>query len=575
MPVVALLVGGAVAGCGTVPSAGDVRYGRAVNQGGVGLDDTDIHVLPPAPAAGVSAEDVLRGFLRASANFDDDHAIARRYLTHEAADAWDADARITIYDPAVSGLRLTSVATAATTSAQTVTLQAPRIATIAADGAYDVAPGAVAASFRLVRQGGEWRLAGVPPGLLLTPTDVQRDLRSVYTYFLDPTSRVVVPDHVFLRAPARGRPTALVRALLDGPTRWLAPAVTTAFPPGTKLIGNAPLDGTVVVVNLSPEAGRAGEEARVAMSAQLVWTLRQLPDITGVRIEVDGSPLPVPGAGDVQRISDWSSFDPDPQRPPPAFYFLANGRLRGEDGRAAPGPLGQRGLSLVRPSFGGEVVAGLRNSPTSTELYAAARGAVPTLRLRAGAGELTPPSVDGSGAVWTVRGGASRAVLLLPPEAARSQLALVPASSLLSLGAVAELAISRDGSRAAAIVGSGASTRLVVGRVVPGREGARSLEGFRVVATGLRALASLSWADSHRLAVLSAARGGARWPWLVEADGSAVTPVGTTGLPPGGAEQLAAGPGDVFLAAAGGSIYRSTGGSWASISAGTDPTRAG
>ncbi len=567
--VATVALAGALAGCGTVPSTGAVRYGRSVNQGAGGLDDSDIHVLPPAPGPGQSPEGVVEGFLRASANFDDDHAIARRYLTAAAARDWDPDAGITVYtaDPA----RRTVSAVAGTGSERTVVLHASRVATIAPDGAYTVSPGIIDQPLVLARSGADWRLARVPPGLLLTPTDVQRDLRSVFTYFLDAGQAVVVPDHVFLRTPARGRPTALLRALLDGPTRWLAPAVTTAFPPGTKLIGNAPLDGTVVVVNLSPEAGRAGPAARAAMSAQLVWTLRQLPDITGVRIQVEGSAFGVPGAGDVQRISDWASFDPDPARPPPAYYFMANGSLRTDSGAPAPGPLGRGALPLTSPAVGGEVVAGLRTTATSTSLYAGPRAGLPTPRLAAARGGLTPPSVDGSGAVWTVRAGSPVAVLRIAPGGARA--AGVPADALLRFGPVLELQISRDGTRAAAIVRTGTASRLLVGRVVPDRLGSPALEGFRAVTVGLQGPSSVSWADSHRVAVLArTAPAGASSPWLVEADGSLATSVATTGLPAGGPDRLAAGPDDVLIVAAAGGIYRSTGGSWTSIAAGTDPT---
>lgn len=567
----AVLLASALAGCGTVPTSGAVRYGRSVNPGAGELDDSDIHVLPPAPGPGLSPEGVVSGFLRASANFDDDHAIARRYLTAEAAETWDADAGITVYttDPARPTVSVAGLSGAA----RTVALRANRVATIGTDGAYTVSAGPIDLALRLVRQGADWRLAGVPPGLLLTPTDVQRDLRSVSTYFLDPAQGVVVPDHVFLRTPARGRPTALVRALLDGPTRWLGPAVTTAFPPGTKLIGNAPLDGTVVVVNLSSEANRAAADVRPAMSAQLVWTLRQLPDITGVRIEVEGTAFVVPGAGDVQRISDWSSYDPDPQPRSPTYYFVQNGSLRVTGGAPADGPLGRGALPLSRPAVGGDVVAGLRTTATVTGLYAGPRTGMPTLRVQGPPGSLLAPSVDGTGAVWTARRGGPPAVLRIQPGAARA--AEVAADSLLRLGPVAELAVSRDGTRAAAIVGTGTAVRLLVGRVVPDRLGVPTLEGFQPVTVGLLAPSSLSWAGSHRIAFL--ARTGATGPsspWLIETDGSSPTAVGIAGLPPGGPNQLAAGSDDVLLVAAGGSIYRSTGGSWTAIAAGTDPTSA-
>lgn len=569
--VAGLVLAGALGGCATVPSDGAVRYGRAVSQGGGGLNDSDIHVLPPPPGAGQSPTDVVTGFLRASANFDDGHADAKRYLTPAAAAKWDADRGITIYDPTN---RQVPPAVPSTGSTRTVLLTATRVATIDTDGGYTVAPGRIETPLRLVRQGADWRLSDVPAGLLLTPTDVERNLRSVYTYFLDPAQGIVIPDHVFLRAPERGRPTALVRALLDGPTRWLAPAVTTAFPPGTKLIGNVPLDGTVVVVNLSSEAASAVPAAREAMSAQLVWTLRQLPDVSGVRITIDGVPIDAGNSGDVQPISDWSGFDPEAHSRDAGFYFVQAGRLRSLDGDAVRGPVGTGALPLTFPAVGGGVVAGLRTTATSTVLYAGPLGGAVGARVSGPRGGLTAPSVDRSGAVWSVRSGASPAVLRTSTSATTA--VAVPAAALLSLGPVAELQVSRDGTRAAAIVGTGMARRLVVGRVVLHGVGSPSMEAFRPVAVGLQAPTSLSWVDADRIAALGrTGAAGPSTPWLLEADGSMLTAVTTSGLPPGGASRLAAGPTNDLLAVAAGSIFRSRGGAWAPVAFGTDPTWSG
>ena len=568
-----LVLAGGLAGCATVPDDGAVRYGRAVSQGGGGLDDSDIHVLPPPPGPGQSPTDVVIGFLRASANFDNDHSDAKRYLTPAAAASWDPDSGITVYDP--TDRQVPPAAPPTGTTAWTVLLTAPRIATIGADGGYALAPGRVETPLRLVRQGADWRLSDVPPGLLLTPTDVERNLRAVNTYFLDPAQGMVIPDHVFLRAPERGRPTALVRALLDGPTRWLAPAVTTAFPPGTKLIGNVPLDGTVVVVNLSGEAASALPKVREAMSAQLVWTLRQLPDVSGVRITIDGVPIGVGNSGDVQPIVDWSQFDPDAHGRDAGFYFVQAGRLRSLDGDAIRGAVGTGALALASPSLGGGVVAGLRTTATATVLYAGPLRGDVGARVSVAHGGLTAPSVDRSGAVWSVRSGVSPAVLRISPSTTTA--VAVPAAALLRAGPVAELQISRDGTRAAAIVGAGKARRLVVGRVVVHRAGSPSLEEFRPVAVGLQAPTSLSWVDADRIALLGrTGAAGPGTPWVVEADGSMTTAVTTSGLPPGGASRLAGGPDNDLLATANGSIFSSSGGgAWAPVAVGTDPTWSG
>ena len=47
------------------------------------------------------------------------------------------------------------------------------------------------------------------------------------------------------------------------------------------------------------------------MSAQLVYTLKQLAGVTAVRIRVGGEDLQVSSAGSVQQVTDWPTFAPD------------------------------------------------------------------------------------------------------------------------------------------------------------------------------------------------------------------------------------------------------------------------
>ena len=76
------------------------------------------------------------------------------------------------------------------------------------------------------------------------------------------------------------------------------------------------------------------------MSAQLVWTLRQLGGITAVRITVDGVPLRVPGVGDVQIFGEACQEDGARQRPDHGGRAEgdASGEdaVAGKDGGAAP-----------------------------------------------------------------------------------------------------------------------------------------------------------------------------------------------------------------------------------------------
>src|SRR3954468_18908523 len=85
-----------LAGCADIPTSGAVHVGRPLSAVG-GLGDVDVRVQPPQAQPGMSATDVVRGFLRAVVNSDGDYEIARSYLTDKASQTWKT-AGITTYD---------------------------------------------------------------------------------------------------------------------------------------------------------------------------------------------------------------------------------------------------------------------------------------------------------------------------------------------------------------------------------------------------------------------------------------------------------------------------------------------
>jgi sporulation and spore germination protein/immunoglobulin-like protein involved in spore germination len=88
--------------------------------------------------------------------------------------------------------------------------------------------------------------------------------------------------------------TAAMRALLAGPNEAemaARPAMYTAVPDGTTLLGISIADG-VAIVNLSREfESGGGSESMQARLAQVVYTLTQFRTVTGVRFELDGVPV--------------------------------------------------------------------------------------------------------------------------------------------------------------------------------------------------------------------------------------------------------------------------------------------
>ena len=172
-------------------------------------------------------------------------------------------------------------------SARSVHVRARQVGTIGADGAFTTRAGGeeVTRWFRVTREAGQWRISRLADGLLLTRLDVDRTYRSYSLEFLSPGQDRLVPDPVYVPVDRAGASTSLTRALLDGPTRWLAPAVGTAIPVGTQLVVDAvPVENGVAQVDLTSDALQAVDEAREQMVAQLVWTLTDLPDVTGVEV---------------------------------------------------------------------------------------------------------------------------------------------------------------------------------------------------------------------------------------------------------------------------------------------------
>lgn len=560
----ALLTGGLLAGCAEIPTTGPVRQGAEV---GGQRDVPFIRVIARPPRPGLSEQGVVAGFLEASASFDNDHAVARAYLAPEVRDTWKPAAGTTLYDD--TSLEYES------TGRGGVSLLTRQVATISVRGEYTavnpVRP--LSASFVLRRVGEEWRIAALPPGLLLTRLDVDRAFRTFDLYFPDPTRTVLVPNPVLLPV-GPGVSTTLVRALLAGPTPWLAPAVRTAFPPGTQLtVDSAPIRDGVVQVDLNgPAAEAAGSEIR-ALSAQLVWTMRQLGDVSGVRISVLGVPLSVPGVGVVQSRDSWPTVDPDVLGPTATGYLVARGRLvelRGADLLAVPGPAGDGRTPLTAPAVapGGDLVAGLdaeRRQLLMGQLGAQAR-IVPVLT----AASLTPPAWDVLGTVWTAdrpAGGPSVVwATRLDDKPTPVTLEGLPA------GRVEALVPARDGARVAVVVRGPAGGRVFLGRVV--RDGARvTVSGFRPIESSLVDVRDAAWSTANRLIVLGRVSGGVDQPYVIDLTGLVERALGALSAE---IVSIAAAPGrPVLVATADGRVWQYSGFEWARLAEGSDPTYPG
>lgn len=556
-----------VGGCGGVPDAGPVRLGRQVPPVG-SLEESDLRLLPPAPVAGQTAAEVVRGFLEASGAIDPGQAGARRYLTPAAAGAWRPDRQpVTMY--ADGSVLVSSVRPG------TVELTVARRGRIGVDGGFRLAAGQQTATLRMQRVDRQWRIAVPPPGLLLSAADVDRSYRAAQVYYLDPQQRVVVPDRVLLPVPRRSLASALVRRLLAGPTGWLAPAVRTAFPPGTRLRAPVSVDNGVAVVDLSAAVRRASGFQRQALSAQLVWTLRQLSSVTRVEVRAGGTPLDVPGVAAQQSRDDWAGYDPGVVSDAP-YVYVRDGRLVAAKGTAVSAALAKGSPPLRSPAVSaddGRLAALVAGRGAVSLVLGRLDGRLSAVRA---ARAYTPPSWAPSGRVWTVETGWDRRQRVI--AVGEQGLQVVAADELLRAGPVRRLRLSRDGTRVAAVVGgtaAGIGGRLLVGRVVDER-GTPSVGGLRpVLDDRYRDVFDVTWASSERLVALAraadAGAGSSRFPVLAAVDGSSATKLSTAGLP-GQPTQVTAAPGrPLLVAVARGEVWASRAGSWQRVGRGVDP----
>ena len=537
-------------GCG-LPLSNGARPGVAVTD--ERSRPAGIKVLPPGPQRGATAEDLVRGFLRAQASPEDDHAVARQFLRDPAS--WDAGAFVVLYQPGSQTVR------ADPGRPGQVALSLQPTARIEADGSYRLAAGdrpAPVEQFRVAPgAGGELRLTQVPTGLRLQRADLSRSYLPREVFFLgrstlgEATARLV-PDRVFLPVtadPAR----ALVQALLRGASRPLDQAVLSAAPPGTTLRGLTATDAGEVTVDLSGAVRSSSVRDRQRLSAQLVWTLQ---DFSGVRLLVDGQPLDGGSAVTVQTVADWDEFDPAGVRDDAPLTYVQDRRLRSLDDLLGPGdatsgvvPVDEGAIDLAQA----QLAVVTRRAGQDDELRVGGlTGALGAPRLRRPElGSLSWGSGDRG--VWVLEAGASPRIWLLPgagaPAGARPVAVRYPTPP--GAGRLTRMEVSRDGARIAMVLGEGPARRLHVGQVEPTADGL-VVDEVVPVAPQLLDVTDVAWESGTSLAVLARdASGSGLLTARVAVDGSGAAPLlrqGVEGVP----LALAAAPGRRLVVSAAG-----------------------
>ncbi len=508
-----------LAGCGGLPTSGPVEEGVPI---AARSEPPYVGNFPVEPEDGADEVAIVEGFLASMRSYVPGYPGATAYLTPEASTSWDPSAQIEVFDGTAAAARKVADGQ--------VLLSMQLAGRVHADGTYAPAADGETAEITipLTQVDGEWRIAGPPPGLVLSESQFEREYAPYEVYFPEPVSGVLVADQVMLPVGGANQSTLLVQSLLRGPTAWLSPAVATAFPEGTALVTDSvPVreDG-VATVNLTEQARTASPDARSRLAAQLFVTLSsQLPaEIREVAITVEGTPLTVPGADDgVVSASTVRGFDPTSPSRGSTIYAVLDGRVvtvLPDDDATAPvgGAFGEEGAGVRSVGVSLDTGSAAAVDASGTRLLRA-RFEGGALDEMATGTDLSAPSWDREGSVWTVDRTADGSRLL---RASGETVTTVVAPELLPWH-VETVRINADGVRVLLVAEQGERRVALVGLLreeQPDRQVPLSLVNLQEVPFEEGAVLDADWIDVSQIAVLAESAGeSVRTPYIVAVSG--------------------------------------------------------
>jgi len=537
--VVGLMLAALLTACTGLPTSGPVVAGEAIDEE---AGSVDFSFLPDDPPPGATPEQIVSGFLAAGSGPRDDWGTARQFLAPDFRASWQPTARATIDLP---GERVFSSGTDGT-----VTVSVTPEASVDATGALSMTDaGSMPLSFRLVDVGGEWRISEAPDGVVLDRARFQAVFREYSVMYFDPSWSYLVPDRRWF--PATNAATHITEALVDGePSPWLAGSVATAFPSSLELATRAvPLEAGVAQVPLSQSALAIVPDTRDRMQAQLEASL-QSAGIIGAQMSVDGEPVAA------------QAVDIRPVRVDVRPLVLTDdgfGFLSGSEIEPVPG--------LSAALAGLDPLAVQVSADRSTAAVRTAAGAVVRVRSdgtfevvdeRPG---LVDPTIDSEGYIWSVPAGAPSALTATGADG----LVIPFADAWPGASQVSTVAVSRDGTRIAALVRDGSRPALWIAGILRDENGVPVGLGDRETVAALPGAGlDASWVDGSTIAVL--AEDGGSEVVISQSVGG----FGDTIPAPAGGESIAAAnqPQAVRLLDGAGRLFDQKGQTWPSVAGG-------
>ena len=460
----------------------------------------------PEPNPGMDPDQLLREFLKATADPANRHQAARQFLTDSASQNWDDQGSAVLIDK----VAFTQTRTVDTVS---VTMQADILGSLSDVGVFETGEGRLPdpGPLELVQTPQGWRIDKLPNGVFLDWQQFQATYKRNTLYFVDPTGTTVVPDPRYVAVSDPDLlATELTTKLIAGPRPEMAKGVRNMLAAPLTLRGPVTrADGGKTGVGRGYGGVRldlegltvADPASRTLLAAQIIWTLARA-DITGpYLIDVNGAPL------DDRFTDGWKTTDVAATDPGAAdgetagVHALMGGSLVALDGQRAAKVSGSFGAMTNQRaaafSRAGDDIASISDD-NGAALWIGPNGGQ---AVRATDGRtLTRPSWALDNAVWVVVDGNS-AVRVIREEAT-GQPARIPVDSAAITsrfpGTITELQLSRDSTRAAMVIDG----QVVLAGVEQTPGGEFSLTFPRRLGFGLgKTVVSLAWRTGDDMVV--------------------------------------------------------------------------
>jgi hypothetical protein len=520
----------ATAGCVSVPTSGRIEKLEGEQPPVAGVN---VEVAPPD--AGADPKEIVEGYLRATSNYQPNYSVARQFLTRMASEKWSSEIGVTIYRGSAKAI-----------DADTIQLDGRQIGSLRPDRTYLAQDQELHLNFDLVQENGEWRINDLPAGLMVAERSFRYFYQSYDLYFIG-NGVALVPEPIYL--PALSNPanvaSALMKALLNGPSDWLKPAVTTALPPNTSLsVDSVTITNGIAVVPLSDSVLALPDRQRSLLAAQIVYTLRQVGGVKGVLIKVNEQPYRVPGSDSNSMVISIDAIpqdmDPVPFVSGDQLYAVQSGAVKrvtattdsltvenlDEPLADRTPPVDALAVSATNTDF-----AVTSNGRTMLSQGSITSGEMSPLPLR-GVRELLRPQFSRYGEIWDIGYEGNKQQLWRFSGDGKQITTNKIDLPALNGEKVTAFKISPDGTRIAVVRSAGTASQLWLARIT--RSDKITVDGWRQLDTTqtnmpqIRRIADVAWVDATELLVLGAPDTAIAYaPYRVVEDASRITAQGS------------------------------------------------